>query len=136
MASEFNVVQTFPGKTINDPVSIYGIAEMNRRAEVLCLKIRSELARIGCDLGTIKVNRQGIYLLMQFRYQVILTDPYEVLSVLKKIPRNWTEDEVWEQVNLKVKQFQRKNRKTTLWAIGSLACMMIIVALMLILTRA
>lgn len=117
------------------PVSIYGIAELNRRAEEATLKVRGELSRIGCCPETIKVSRQGIYMLMQYCYQVILADPYEVLMILKKTPVGLSETEVWERINNNVRKIKRQNRKGSRWAIGSLALMILATFLFLFLSR-
>ncbi|HKJ04983.1 MAG TPA: hypothetical protein VJ974_05245 [Geopsychrobacteraceae bacterium] len=120
---------------MGSPAGLYGIAEMNRRAEELTLKVRSELSRIGFSPGKLKVHRQGIFIMMQYRYQAILADPYEVLIVLKKISRDLSDAEIWEQINKKVRQVQRQNLVMTRWSILCVACLAVVTFLLLILTR-
>ena len=131
MTSEFNVNHPYPGKIIKGPVSVYGIAELNRRAEEATLKVRGELSRIGCSADKMMVSRQGIYLLMKFSYQVILADPYEVLMVLKKTPVGLSESEVWERINGNVRNNKRQTFKISAWAVGALALVTLAVSLVL-----
>lgn len=135
MTTDYKVTHSYTGQTMGSPAGLYGIAEMNRRAEELTLKVRSELSRIGFSPGQLKVHRQGIYIMMQYRYQAILADPYEVLIVLKKISRDLSDAEIWEQINKKVRQVQRQNLVMTRWSILCVACLAVVTFLLLILTR-
>jgi hypothetical protein len=100
------------------PVSIYAIAEMNKRAEECTLKVRSELFRIGCGTKEFQVLRQGSYIQMKHHNQIILADPYEVLMVLKKTKVGLEAEEVWGRINQNVRQLQRENRIRLGWSIA------------------
>lgn len=97
-------------------VSIYAMTEMHKRVGECMLKIRSELARIGCNAEELQVLRQGSYLQLTYqRQQVVLVAPNEVLSVLHKIPRGTSEAEVWEQLANHVRQVEKTSALTKGW---------------------
>ncbi|SEA40153.1 hypothetical protein SAMN05660420_02008 [Desulfuromusa kysingii] len=97
---------------MTSPVSIYAIAEMSRRAEAGNLKVRSELFRIGCNPASLSVLRQGVYLQMTYREQIVLVSPQEVLGVLRKIPRGTALPEVWERIFQHAHQLGKQQRLT------------------------
>jgi hypothetical protein len=93
---------------VTSPVSIYAIAEMSKRAEEGTLKVSGELFRIGCSPSDLSVLRQGVYLQMKFRQQIILVSPQEVLGVLRKIPRGTELSEVWSCVFQHAHRFEKQ----------------------------
>jgi len=100
------------GVPATSSVGIYAIAEMSQRAEEGTLKVRSELFRIGCRPPDLSVLRQGGYLQMKCRQQIILVSPQEVLGVLRKIPRGTALSEVWERVFQHAHKFKKQKRLT------------------------
>ena len=117
-------------KEVTGPVSIYAIAEMNRRAEEYTLKVRSELFRIGCGTDGFQVLRQGTYIQIKYHNQIILADPSEVLMVLRKTSVGLDAEDVWGRVNQNVRQMQRENQLRIGWSFaifgmliaGAIAC--------------
>jgi len=123
------------GESVTGPVSIYAIAEMNKRAEEYTLKVRSELFRIGCHPAELSVLRQGVYLQMKYQQQIILVSPQEVFGVLHKIPRGTELEEIWERICQHAHKLEKQklhNRGLTAAAIISL----LLLAALLILFRA
>lgn len=100
------------GVPVTSTVSIYAIAEMNRRAEEGTLKVRSELFRIGCSPSDLSVLRQGVYLQMKYQQQIVLASPQEVLWILRKIPRGTELSEVWELVFQHAHKLEQQKRLT------------------------
>ena len=113
------------------PTDIYAIAEMNRRAEEYTLKARSELSRIGCSPEKLKVFRQGPYLQLQYRRNIILADPCGVLMVLKKTAVGLDEEKVWERVIDNVRQVQRQNKRVFGWISAAILGMVVILIFLL-----
>ena len=109
------------------PVSIYAIAEMNRRAEEYTLKVRGELFRIGCSPERLQVVRQGAYLQMKHQQQIILVPPHEILSILQKIPVGAEEAVVWEKVCEHSCQFDRQKPLSQRWSIAAFVSLLALV---------
>ena len=108
------------------PVSIYAIAEMNKRAEESALKVRSELFRIGCSPADLNVLRQGVYLQMKHQQQIILVSPQEVLGVLHKIPRGTELPEVWERICQHAHLLERKKRLNRSWTVAAFVSLLLL----------
>lgn len=82
------------------------------------LKIRSELSRIGCSSDELLVMRRGRYLQLTYQQQqVALVAPYEVLSLLHKIPRGTCEAEVWAQIANQARRVEKSGMLTRGWLI-------------------
>ncbi|WP_321368166.1 hypothetical protein [uncultured Desulfuromusa sp.] len=110
------------------PVSIYAIAEMSRRAEEGTLKVRSELFRIGCKPSDLSVLRQGVYLQIKCRQQIILVSPQEVLGVLRKIPRGTELSEVFQLVFQHAHQLEEQKQLPPRGLVIILISLLILVA--------
>lgn len=102
------------------PVSIYALATMNQRAEESTLKVRSELSRLGCPLDRIPVLRQGAYIQLKYRKQIILAPPQAILSVLRKVPRGTAEAEIWARICTKIYQAERHRITSRGWTVAVL----------------
>jgi len=84
------------------PVSFYALAELNRQSEGDTLKVRSELSRIGASPDSFLVFKQGAYLQLKYRKQIILASPQEILSILHKIQMGSDEAEIWVRICKKI----------------------------------
>jgi len=96
---------------------MYGIAEMNQRAEEIALRVRSELFRIGCSAEELSVERRGPLLRLTYCNQRIQADPYEVLIVLRKTPTGLDAAKVWAQIDKMACQVQKQKTPLGDWAI-------------------
>lgn len=114
------------------PVSIYAIAEMNKRAEEYTLKVRSELFRIGCNPSALNVLRQGVYLQMKYQQQIILVSPQEVLSILHKIPQGTELPEVWDRICQHAHQLEKKKQLTRGWTSAVLVSLLLLAAFIIV----
>lgn len=101
------------------PINVYTIAEMNRRAEEAALKVRTELFRIGCAPKKIQVLKQGYYLQVRYRQQIILADPEEVLSALQKMPVGLEVPEIWGKILNNVCQVRQQSVRRIAWGIAA-----------------
>lgn len=99
--------------------SMIAISEMNRRSEEMILRVRSELFRNGSTPENFSVERQGLFLQMTYRQQTILTDPYEVLIVLRKMNAGLDDKEIWERL-CSVRQVQARSARKLEWGVGLL----------------
>lgn len=117
------------------PVSMYAIAEMNKRAEEITLKIRGELFRIGCAPNRLKVLRQGSYLQLSYGQQIILAEPYEALITLKKTPVGVGEAEVWQRLSKTARQTRQQNLSKGDWVVGIGALLLLLGGLLFISLR-
>jgi hypothetical protein len=117
------------------PVSIYAIAEMNRRAEEYTLKVRSELFRIGCTPERLQVLRQGVYLQMKYQQQIILVPPNEILGVLKKLPAGTEDAEIWEKVCEHSYQLDRQSKITRGWVVTVFASLLALLLFLVLLIK-
>jgi len=122
------------GDPLTGPTSIYAIAEMNKRAELYTLKVRSELFRIGCHPSELSVLRQGIYLQMKYQQQIILVSPQEILGVLHKIPRGTELPEIWERICRHAHKVEKQKRRNRSWT-AAVAVSLIVLAAFLTLYR-
>lgn len=122
------------GEPVTGPVSIYAIAEMNKRAEEYTLKVRSELFRIGCSPADLSVLRQGIYLQMKYQQQIILVSPQEVLGVLHKIPRGTDLSEIWERICQHAHMLEKQKQLNHGWT-AAVFVSLLLLAVFLIISR-
>jgi hypothetical protein len=120
------------GEPVTGPVSIYAIAEMNKRAEEYTLKVRSELSRIGCSLADLSVMRQGVYLQMKYQQQIILVSPQEVLGVLHKIPRGTELPEIWERVCLHSHKREKQRQLNRGWTAAVFVSLLLLATFLII----
>jgi len=107
------------GRIMTGPINVYTIAEMNRRAEEAALKVRTELFRIGCAPKKIQVLKQGYYLQVRYRQQIILADPEEVLSALQKMPVGLEVPEIWGKILNNVCQVRQQSVRRIAWGIAA-----------------
>jgi len=120
------------GETVTGPVSIYAIAEMNKRAEEYTLKVRSELFRIGCSPADLSVLRQGVYLQMKYQQQIILVSPQEVLGVMHKIPRGTDLPEIWERICQHAHKLEKQKRLNHGWTAAAILSLLLLAIFLMI----
>lgn len=98
------------------PGSINAMAEMHKHTEEYALKVRSELSRIGFCSGELEVLRQGPYLQLRYlQQQIVLVAPREVLSLLHKVPRGTSDEEVWAQILDHAQQMEKERSPIKGW---------------------
>ena len=97
--------------------SMYGVAEMNQRAENTILHVRSELSRIGCAPDKLSVQRRGPCMMMTYGGQTIYCDPYEVMILLRGTVSDLDEAQVWERISEKVCVTQQQSSGMGGWTI-------------------
>lgn len=114
--------------------SIYATVELNQRAEIMILKVRSELFRCGSTPDTFSVERQGTFLQMTYRNQTICTDPYEVWVVLRKMSSGLDDSEIWTRLST-VRQLQTQTSHKAGWGIGLLMWGLILAIIFLVGSR-
>lgn len=114
--------------------SMYATVEMNQRAEVMILKVRSELFRSGSTPDTFSVERQGPFLQMTYRKQTICTDPYDVWIVLRKMISGLDDSEIWTRLST-VRQIQTQGSHKSGWGIGLLVAGLILAIILLVGSR-
>ena len=93
------------------PVSIYAVAEMNRRAEEELAMVRRELFRCGCPPAGIQVLRQGYLLQLSWRRELVRTDADKLLEVLKAMPTGSGESQVWAAIRSGLQDDARQGRQ-------------------------
>jgi hypothetical protein len=120
------------GEPVTGPVSIYAIAEMNKRAEEYTLKVRSERFRIGCSPADLSVLGQGVYLQMKYQQQIILVSPQEVLGVLHKIPRGTELPEIWERICQHAHKLEKQKRLNRGWSVAVFFSLLLLAAFLII----